>query len=71
MAQPSRTSWPDYAPRPVMCSECGRRVTLKQAHRSLWDEQTRVGSVRHRECERFRVRVVVELANRDRCDACR
>lgn len=64
MAQPSRTSWPDWAARPVMCSECGGRVTLKQAHRSLWDELARTGTVRHRECERFRVRVVVGPADR-------
>jgi hypothetical protein len=53
---PSRTEWADWCPRPVICSECGQRVTLKEAHRGSSSEQ----KVWHVACHPFRVRVVVE-----------
>lgn len=55
MANPSRTEWPDWVARPVFCCFCEKRVTLKQAHRTLWDERTRKGRVWHTACDQSRV----------------
>jgi hypothetical protein len=52
----SRTEWADWCERPVLCSECGRPVTLKQAHRG----SARTRSVWHVACDPFAVRLVVE-----------
>lgn len=62
MAQASRTEWPDYAVRPVMCSECGTRVILKSNWRCSYNVRARNGRIWHTACDPFRVRVVVEAA---------
>ena len=62
MASPSRTEWPDYAVRPVMCHECGTRVILKDSWECFYDVRARQGFVRHTRCRPYRVRVVVEAA---------
>lgn len=61
--QPSRTTWPDWTPRPPVCPECEQRVTLKQSHRQQWSEFTQTGRIVHAACDPFRVRVVVELGS--------
>jgi hypothetical protein len=57
MAQPSRTTWPEYAQRPVICAGCGTRVTLKQAWRCWFDERTQEGAVWHRACDPHRMNI--------------
>lgn len=51
MAEPSRTTWPDYAVRPVICPTCQLRITLKHAWTCWWDERTQQGFIWHRDCQ--------------------
>lgn len=61
MAKPSRTEWPDWVVRPVMCSKCSTRVTLKDAHWTHYDVATRKGSVYHWACVGVAVTVSAAL----------
>lgn len=55
LANPSRTEWPNWLARPPMCYYCGLRVTLKQYHRTFWDERIQEGRVWHTGCEPIKV----------------
>lgn len=56
MANPSRTEFPDYVEKPVMCERCGTRVILKDKWVCYFDVAANHGWVRHIDCTQRRAK---------------